>query len=352
MNKLLIIFLILFCSSTNNFLTAQVIEPNPLIFKTASFSTKSTHNKVLLDTAGLNNTGTWLPEFAPNDTVVYLAYQNGGWLYGTNNSANNYTKIAQGYKNNFGSIVGVKEILFWIAGKTYNSLDTNSKVEVALYTLDNNTAANDNGGGNWSFNSKGPGSKLTSKVIQLSTIDTSFQTFNVVTLDSVHGVNDFAIVIDFSSVKQLGDEIGFLCDPLNSANNLDYAFHFSASVNAWFVSDYLFSQAQGGSGYLDNNIALFAVVDEDYVGINSNDFYNGIQMSAYPNPSSSGVIIAYNLKEPSVLEIFNSSGQLVFNKKIISLNSNIKVKALKPGTYYYSIKNFSGRLTKKLIILN
>ena len=353
-------FLSLLLSVFSFTLVAQniVTEPAPVEHRIEKLK-KIGNNKVTMDTINLSST-RWSPIFAPNDTVVYYAYPNGGWLYGTNTSANNLSMVAQGFRNDSSALVGVSEILIWFCAKDYSSLDTNSKLKIDIYEMDDNVAGNTNGSGGMVNDSKGPTNSLFTHQYKVADVDTNLQTFNVISLGSVLPIygTDFAVGVDFSTVKTYGDEVGILCDKKNDANNLDYAFHYAGVLGQWVVSDWLFSAAQGGSGGLDNSMGIFVVVDRDYVGIDDDQFFNGMQLEqSHPNPANSVVVFDYRLErrfDNVQFEIFDARGRVIHTTNLNSftgLNSyQLNVSDWEIGVYYYSLITDGQRLTKKMII--
>lgn len=337
--------------------TNFVPEPFPIIKTSSKISTRNINNKAVTDTLGpFLKDSTWLPIFAPNDSVVCYAYPGGGWLYGNNVSVNNLTAVAQGYKNVDATAIGLSEVLIWFCGKSYTSLDTNSKLSINIYDIGNNIAGNTNGSGGLINNSKGPNNILLTKQLKLVNADTNFQTFTSIPLDTILEIfGDFAIGVDFSIIKAFGDTVGILSDKKNDAHNLDYAFHYVGALNQWVVSDWLFSPS--GNGELDNNMAIFGVIDAHLVGVNDIDYFNDMQLSAYPIPSHHTVTLQFDIKEQidvAKIEIYNSLGQIVFNQiienplkeNLIQINTN----AWGSGIFYYSLITKNGRLTKKLIV--
>lgn len=348
-----VIYTLLFFACIN--LVGQVNEPQPIAVQTKKVLKKT--NKVLIDTTGLTVSGNWQPIFAPTNNVVYFSYPGGGWLYGTNVSSNNLYEVAQGYSNINATFIGLSDVLAWFCAKDYQSLDTNSKLHINIYDLSNNVAGNTNGSGGMSFNSKGPSTLLHTVDVQLANIDTNFEVFNVIPMNKMVPIfGDFAIGVDVSTIKLYGDEVGLLSDAKNSANNLDYAFHYHGTLNKWIVSDYLFSSS--GSGELDNNIALFAVIDEEFVNVDDVQFFNGMQLSqCSPNPSTENTLIKYRLQSnnaKAVLEVFSTRGKKIFSKPVNSSAGihqvEIDVSKWSKGIYFYSIITDGNRLTKKLIV--
>lgn len=318
------------------------------------------------DTAGWTLSGNFAPEFAGiSGQVLAFAYTGGGWIYGVNISQNNINECAQGYVNFNQTQFGVGEVLMFFVGKTGVSGDPTSKAVVKVYNMDLNKANNydPNATNEYSLNSPGPSQMLTSVDILFDDIDTNFLSFNSVVLPTPVIINgDFAVGVDFANMKTKGDTAGLLCDDIGDAGELDYAFHKISTQ--WFTTDFLFSgqpQAGGtGTGATDNNIAIFPVVDENYVGIDSPDFLNGMKLDhAAPNPVVESTQIRYALQNNTddvVLQVFDSNGRIVRkynegNKAAGVHNINFDTVGLTAGNYYYSLIVNGNRLTKKMVII-
>jgi len=191
-------------------------------------------------------------------------------------------------------------------------------------------------------------------------IDTNLFNFNVVTFPSTVPVGtDFAVGAEFNQLKNTyHDTIGFLCDNVGDAQGLDFAFHKSGTQ--WYVSDAIFSgyTSGPGTGLLDNDIAIFPVIDNAFVGINDNSYMSGIKMSASPNPAASDVTISFGLNKDSHtrLEIFDAKGRKVIQKELGNFSAGkiesitLDISSLPSGNYYYSLIGSQGRIIKKLSI--
>jgi endo-1,4-beta-xylanase len=115
---------------------------------------------------------------------------------------------------------------------------------------------------------------------------------------------------------------------------------------------------------LPDGKVVFQVVDLDKdktVTINSNgavstqDFNRDFELKIAPNPASSPAIISWNntlLDETAHIEIRNSLGVLVFNKKIKSFENNLVLTDFQQskGMYFVTLKTTRGFQTQKLIV--
>jgi hypothetical protein len=342
-------------SATN----AQSFAGKAVIKETRLFEIERSSNRDFSpnDTTGLINTGNFIPEFAPTGNVLQLGYLGGGFVYGVN-AESLLREVAQGYINLNESTVAIGEVIMLFVAKTGVSNDPTSKCVVRVFNMADNRATNfDPNNQNGSANSKGPsGTALAQGDLFFNDIDTNFLFFNIVELNQLAVVNgDFAISVDFTDMRSKADTAGLFCDAIGSANDIDYAFH--KINNSWFVSDFLFSQS--GSGSLDNNIAIFAVIENNFVNVESPEFFNGMKLGQnFPNPVSNISRIEYEIEKPAnalSLEIMNINGQKVFEQTINNQPAgrnhfDISATDFQAGVYYYSLIRDGQRLTKKMII--
>lgn len=311
------------------------------------------------DTTGYLDSGNFLPVFAPNGTVTLFEYITGGWVFGVNaESPVVLAEVAQGYLNLNETTVAIGEAILLFAGKTGVSGNATSKCVVKVHAMANNRAVNfDANNPNGSLNSKGPASAVLAQAdLLFNNIDTTFLFFNVVPFaQPVVLSGDFAIAVDFNDMRTKGDTAGLLSDRVGDANELDYAFHKVG--NTWFVSDFLFSAS--GTGGLNNNIAIFAVIENNFVNVDSPEFFNGMKLGQnYPNPVTDISRIEYEIEKPASklsLEIMDIKGQKVFEQSLYNQSAgrnhfDISATNLQAGVYYYSLICDGKRLTKKLII--
>lgn len=308
------------------------------------------------DTTGWVDSGNWAPNFAGiSGQVVAFGYQGGGWVYG--NNADGLNECAQGFLNVNQATLGVEEVLMLFTGKTGVSGSATSKAVVKVYNMAANKAKNTDGAGGNALNSPGPNQLLGSQDYFFDDIDTTFGSWNVVTFPTPVFINgtDFAVSVDFSNLNAAQDTAGLLCDQVGDADGLDYAFH--KFQGAWYVTDFAFSQT--GSGDVDNDIAIFAVIDENFIGVESLEFFNGMKLSQNnPNPMNGNTVIQYELEKYTTsveLEIFDVQGRKAVvikeGEKAAGRHSiSIENTKLAAGTYYYSLKANGNRLTKKMVV--
>lgn len=311
------------------------------------------------DTTGLVNFVDFLPEFAPSGNAVIYGYLGGGFIYGNNVSTNVLRICGQGY-DNLGPIpVKIIGALLWFGGQESDmGSSPTSKVVISGYDVTANRSRNTNGSG--TFNStvnNWPGPAATAKCsadLLFSDIDTLGFNYVPFTTPATF-VDDFALVMDVTNLAA-GDTVGLVSDDQNDALNIDLTWH-KIGTN-WYVTDQLFSNPAGpdfGSGGLDNNIAMWAVV-ADATGVN--EFFNGMKLTTYPNPAVNNVSVEYTLENASTgvsLVVFAPNGKKVIenvygNQNAGTYKVNVDASNLAAGTYFYQLNAGGRHFTKQLVI--
>lgn len=253
-------------------LSAQLTDKSdrPFIEKTIPYTNLPSAQRMLSpDTTGIVNYNDFLPQFAPTGTTVIYTYTGGGYLFGNNKDTINV--CAQGYMNLNNTPTRILGVLLWFRAKQSDAGSAaNSKVVVKAWGVSANHAYNTDGSGTFNSTVKNfPGPSTSNNLpdasadLLFANIDTTYSHFNYVSFaDAPVYAGDFAVGVDFSTLAA-GDTTGLLSDWHGDAGNLDYSYHFYK--NKWVVTDQLFSPAgipDFGSGGLDNDIAIWAVVDE------------------------------------------------------------------------------------------
>ena len=157
--------------------------------------------------------------------------------------------------------------------------------------------------------------------------------------------------LDFGGVEAAGDSVGVASDQLGEGYRL--AVHHVGVNNRWYITNDLFG------GALDNNVAMFPVIDENFVGVEDHDFYDNMQLSAYPNPAVNQTNIAYNLNEDMdnvILIVYDMTGKEVYNKNFGSqvkgsYNVSLDASEFTSGNYFYSLISDGNRLTKRMVFV-
>ena len=299
------------------------------------------------DTTGWNNTPNFLPEFLPNGTGLSLyGYTGGGYFYGSNNDSLNC--VAQGYENTNNSTAEIKEILLWVGAK--DEVSGNGSMTVNVYKMAPNMAFDNLQG--QTPDAEGPeATPVASETLLLSACDTtSGLNFTSVVLSSPVSVSgNFAIELDASSFTASGDTIGLVSDA--DGDGQGYAFIRRSPM-------YYYMLVRSAAS-LDNNIAMFAVIGDNNVGINDNEFFNGVQLSAYPNPAVENTTISFRLENNFnnvKVVIMDAQGRVVNRIEKGALasglyNEVLSVSDLSAGKYYYTIYADGTKLTKSFNVV-
>ncbi|MCW3070829.1 MAG: peptidase [Bacteroidetes bacterium] len=312
------------------------------------------------DTTGIVNVTEFLPEFLPGGGAASIyGYTGGGYIYGNNVSGNNLRIVAQGYDNLNVIPVHVEGVILWFGAQESDAgSSATSKVVISAYNMAPNKAKNTNGSG--TFNSstnnwEGPsGTAQSTANLLFSDIDTLGWNYVAFPTPATF-VDDFALVMDVTALAA-GDTVGLVSDNQNDAGNIDLTYHKIGT--SWYVTDQLFSNAASpdfGSGGLDNNIAMWAVI-EDATGVN--EFFNGMKLTTYPNPVVSKTTIEYTLEKSSsnvTLTVYDQHGKKVVNNSYEKQDAGtykVEVDAsnLAAGTYIYQLRANGRNFTKKLVV--
>lgn len=328
---------------------AQVPTQSAVLVDSKRVDFLENNQRTATDTLGISD-GT----FAPNGDVTSYGSAGGGWIFGVNtvnvgSPTTGLRRCAQGYI--WTGDAAVEEVLIWFTAKESVSADPSASVTVEVYRLVDGAAT----GGDLSTGGQsimGPTTILGSKELLFDDCDTTFLAFNTVTFDSpVPVVDDFAVGVNFEGLYQSGDTLGILSDGVGDAEGLEYTFSSLRANNAWYSTSALYG------GALDNHAAIFPVIDANYVGIESNNFFNGMKMDIYPNPAVNNAQIAFALEnnDDVTVQVFDITGKTIYTETLGSLSAGIHniqldTEDLASGNYYVSIKNSKNRLTKKLVI--
>lgn len=274
--------------------------------------------------------------FAGSTPSVY-ASPNSGYA-GGNNEYGDLRKAQAFVLDSSGVLV---DILLWFGAKNDGSGNPNSKLTVSINQMD--------GPGMTTFGHTdfGPGSIIESHDLPVSDVDTS-QIISVAFTSGLIVYDDFAIMVDFSQLAA-GDTIGLYSSADGDA--LPQRSWEQWSDSTWHTMQKAWD--------LEIDFAMWPVLDWSTSSINSPNFFEGIKLSQNtPNPTSGLTTIQYELAQYNAqvnFEVYSQIGQLVYSIGLQNQPSgihtlDIDLGQLTSGTYYYSIKTDSGRLTKKLVI--
>ena len=328
-------------------LNAQPFKNKAYVKDVVSF--ERNFKRMNVDTTGITMSGNFAPDFAPSNGNAYIyGYMGGGYIYGSNVDSLNV--CAQGYMNTNNSTVRISEILFLIAGKYENPNDAiDGSIDVSIYQMTDNQAYTFDGM-NWNPSHEGPaGNALATETLNISNCDTTGFT-SVLLSSPVSVTGNFAIEFDASSFINTGDTVGILSDAHGSG--YEYAFHNFTAGGPFMVTNSAFG------GNLNNNIAMFAVIAENNLGVDGEESLNGLKVSSFPNPAKDEITIQYineNTNTSISINIFDQTGRLVYQNNhgpTLSNRNNIKINtnSLSNGKYYYSLQSNYGKITKSFVI--
>lgn len=301
------------------------------------------------DTAGWNETGNFYPEFGSNGGgATLIGYTTGGYFYGANNDSLN--SCAQGFENANNSTAEIKEVLIWFGAK--DAVSPNGSMDIKVYKMSANRAFE--AAAATSPDAEGPNTNpLVTKALSLADADTSSTLkFTSIVLDSPVSINgNFAVEVDASSFAASGDTVGIVAD--TDGNGQGYSFIRRGP-------GYYFTLTRAAStSSLDNNLAIFPVIGDNNVGIDDNEFFNGVQLSAYPNPATFNTTISYRLEKNFnnvLVKVMDATGKVVNRIEKGALASGLynevmEVSSLSAGTYYYTIYADNTKLTKSFNVV-
>lgn len=345
-SKKTILSIILIANMVFN-LNAQPFKDKAYVKDVVSF--ERNFKRMNVDTTGITMSGNFAPDFAPSNGDVYIyGYMGGGYVYGSNVDSLNV--CAQGYMNTNNSTVRISEILFIIGGKYENPNDAvDGSIGVSIYQMTDNQAFTFDGT-NWNPSHEGPaGNALATESLNISNCDTTGFT-SVMLSSPVSVTGNFAIEFDASSFINTGDTVGILSDA--HGNGYEYAFHNFTPGGPFMVTNSAFG------GNLNNNIAMFAVIADNNLGVDGDESLNGLKVSSFPNPAQDEITIQFTseYKNTSIsVNIFDQTGRIVYQNNLTrslsnSNNITINTNSLSNGKYYYSIQSEYGRITKSFVI--
>lgn len=308
-------------------------------------------------------------EFNTTNAALWGSPSGNGYLFGVDSShlaspqgtlEITTSALAQAYSVPSGASYVVEGAIVSF-GVAHNSVsgDPNSGVDIQLLSLEGASAIS--GPTSTAPDTIGPKTVLTSENLLITTIGSN-QGMGVVTFGTPQTVtSDFAIGVDMSNLYTNGDTVAVIADNAGDAH-VSRSNYWEQTINGtssfWSVVAGFYT-VQGGAP-LDNNLAIFAIVDAGSAntGSEESNFFQGIKLSQnFPNPAVGHTTITYELDKSSdvTLEIFDVTG-----KKVLTLNEGNRAAGsihtvelndeLKPGTYFYSLNASGNRLTKRMII--
>jgi len=321
--------------------------------KTINYVVKSTNET--LDTVGLSD--NFWPVFSPDEgmTIWRLTDQNDnriGYWFGVN--ADSLDGWAQCYQLYNVSQVGIKGILMIFGGKFDTDGNNNSTLTAYVTPMKANACVIGGTQGSYQY---GPAPDINNAYANVSIPISDIDTTNLFTYKELSQTKlvteTFCIVTDYSDLREKSDTAYLLSDDEGDGQDLHYTQYTWDPVGQypWVSTNF------GTNGALDVNISLFAVVDLDYVNINTNSYFEGMQLT-FPNITRDPeLVLQFALKNASntSIDIISVNGQLVKSenlgmKEAGSHHTIMDISDLQPGMYLVSLNSQGSRLIKKLVI--
>jgi len=310
--------------------------------------------RVSLDTMGWN-------DFLNLSTQVYSwGWSGGGYIFGTSSALGGTTILntfAQGYLNDASANFGVVGAFVWVSDiEILSSGGCNIQIKLKRLT---GTSGYSIGGVNHNITCPG-GADLASASFNINDVDTVWaSSAGLISVDFAAPIlilpgQDFALIFDASHCSTETDTIGVMASEDGVADNIygrENTFLYYPALNNYVLLDHLIV---GGSGRMPG---LFAIIDNDYVNVEDFDFFQGMQLSLFPNPTSDVLTLSYALRTNTNAQvvIYDMSGRVIYsldNGFVTSgsYSTTIDISSFAKGQYLCSIISDNGRLTKKLIV--
>lgn len=97
------------------------------------------------------------------------------------------------------------------------------------------------------------------------------------------------------------------------------------------------------------NLKLIWSKDSSFDNLAIKDQTNKLKLNIYPNPANEFVNVNSSENAKSIL-VFNTIGEIVFEKENPSENEKIDLTSFNSGIYFIQLKNEEGILTRKLVV--
>jgi hypothetical protein len=350
--KKIYILAIAFVFTSASFAQVSESASNAQLTQTENLSVKNLFSKAATDTIGWTTAATdFLPVFAVGNSVTSYGYSGGGSVYGNNISANDIDVCGQGYDNINNASFGVEGILVLFYRK--DEVSGNGTADFQLWSSAPNMA-NGNTSGAFALDEIGPNVLIESVTVPITAIDTNFLAFTYGQFPALGMVagTDFTAVVNMDNIEAANDTAGIQSDQL--LEGYRQAIHLVGATGEWYVTNDLFG------GALDNNIAIFPVIGDGIaISVEGHEFYNNMQLSAYPNPAVNEANIAYNLNEDMknvTLVVYDMTGKEVYNENYGnqvkgSYKVSLDMTDYTSGNYFYSLVGNGNRFTKKMVVV-
>jgi hypothetical protein len=335
MKKTLLIPCLMCCAALASAQKASYSEPGPVTGARALSLAKAV-------------TDTIAPGFWANDPTAQLTLWGAlcdeggievpcGFIIGTNG----YGDKAKAQQFLLDEPTVVEGVIYWFYAKGGNE---NAVVHARLY------AANGNGTTASGPVSNAPGTVLANKDFTLADVDTTAENgFTAVMFDNpVYVPIEFALGFDVSSLGA-NDSLGLIGTSTDMTDFPEFSWEKWGN-NTWATLQY----AWGPN--LNVDLCVFALVDNNSVGIGETGSLNNMRMSFLNGNISEGTtVLGYDVVSSGRMDlvVHNSRGQVMhevaFGQQGVGNYTHvIDTRSWAAGSYYVTLKNNGRPLTKKL----
>lgn len=155
--------------------------------------------------------------------------------------------------------------------------------------------------------------------------------------------------------EAFGKDVQLNWETAESNDNMSYTIQRSSDGNSWNQIGNIFSETSSSTtrqyqftdmdplsiGYYRIKI-ITASGQEIYSPVQKIAFHKNNLITIAPNPATNKITIATDeLTEPAVIKIYNISGNLLLQFKLMTRTRDIDISSLEPGVYYASFENSS-----------
>jgi len=342
------------CLSFAVFAQSEIQTFESVVKDSKSLEVNVPSTRVTYDTMGWN-------DFLTYSTQVWsYGWNGGGYIFGTSGNLGGGTILntfAQGYLNDATASFGVVGAWIWVsdvdilsAGGCTIQIKMKGMTGTSSYTV---------GGVNHDITCPG-GADLATGSFNINDVDTVWASAaGLIGVDFTAPVliqpgQDFALVFDASNCTTLSDTIGVMASDEGVADMIfgkEYTFVYYPALTNYALYDHLITNG------CTRMPGLFAIIDLDYVNVEDVDFFQGMQLTLAPNPTSDILTLAYavNKNTNAKVEIYDMGGRVVYSADYGYVTSGdysttIDISEFAQGQYLCCVVSDMGRLTKKLIV--
>ncbi len=281
------------------------------------------------------------------DTIVQTNFANGtpviyGATSGYISGSNNYGDKEKAQVFDVTTPVYVQDVIVWFGAKEYVSGNANSKVTVNL------RQANGTGTATTGTVNTAPGTLLATKDLLITRIDTS-GFFNKISFTSPVLISaDYAVGVNFTTLGT-NDQVGVVSSTDGDANLTQLAWEMW-SDNTWHSMLSAWTTAING----DIDLGIFPIECPNLVtGVEDASTTLSTTFYVFPNPATDKLTVVFEstVNSPqSMVNILNTTGQLVYQQSMNSQQSTIDVSNLASGVYFVQVV-IDGKVSVKKVVV-